>query len=333
MKMNEATGELATLKYQDYKLSTLTNIAKSINNLKEKTLDVLSSTTPYDSTHSNLVELDKLYVCIKYQRKMRLGKIINKLKTHDGFKKEAAGHIDVAIRPDGKMYIWDGFRRAFMASLVGLEAVPYSRYIHPKNRSEAECERYEALMFKIRNSDNETMKPEEIFRSKIIYQDKEALQFLDFLRDCHLDVEGLNPGPNNKLFGGFVAVETAWKFGHRTTQSMVTASSIIQNVWKTDPSVSGYLLCGVAAFLDANDATVSYDDETIKKAFYDFMNVNPPRKQTDLTRYRLSSKSDESIAYYIAKNVINMNKDELEQIRDELGLDTDDVEVIDSQDE
>mgnify|MGYP003348163724 FL=1 len=114
---------------------------------------------------------------------------------------------------------------------------------------------------------------------------------------------------------------------------MITASSIIQNVWLNDPLVSGYLLCGIAAFLDANDATVSYDDETIKKAIYKFMDVNPPRKQTDLTRYRLSSKSDESIAYYIAKNVINMPKDDLEEMRIELGLDSEDVEVIDSQDE
>ena len=146
-----------------------------------------------------------------------------------------------------------------------------------------------------------------------------------------MDVEGLNPG--GRQFGGFVAVETSWKFAHRSHQNMITASSIIQNIWLNDPLVSGYLLCGIAAFLDANAATVSYDDETIKEAIYDFMNVNPPRKQTDLTRYRLSSKSDESIAYYIAKNVINMPKDDLEEMRIELGLDSEDVEVIDSQDE
>lgn len=331
MRLNEATGELATLNYQDYKFSHLTDIAKSVSNLKEKTLDVLQPTTPYNSTDRGLVDLDKLYVCIKYQRKMRLGKVIKKLKAHDGFKKEAAGHIDIAVRPNGKMYIWDGFRRSFMAALVGLEVVPASLYYHPKTRSEEECEKYEALMFKIRNGDVEKMKPEEIFRSKIIYHDEEALQFLDFLRGCRLNVEGLNPG--GRQFGGFVAVENAWKFRNISTQNMITASSIIQNVWLNDPLVSGYLLCGIASFLDANDATVSYDDETIKESFYKFMNVSPPRKQTDLTRYRLSSKSDPSIAYYIAKNVIGMNKDDLEQIRVELDLDSDDVEIIDSMDE
>ena len=100
-----------------------------------------------------------------------------------------------------------------------------------------------------------------------------------------------------------------------------------------DPLVSGYLLCGIAALLDANNATVSYDEEEIEKDFKKFMSVNPPRKQTDLTRYRLSSKSDQSIAYYVAKNVICMNNDDLEEIRVELGLDSDDVEVIDSQEE
>lgn len=331
MRMNEATGELATLNYQDYKLSNLTDIAKSVNNLKEKTLSALQTTTPYDATDRHLVDLSNLYVCIKYQRKMRLGKIIKKLKTHDGYKKEAAGHIDVALRPNGKMYIWDGFRRAFMASLVGLETIPASVYPHPKTRTDEECEKYEAMMFKIRNGDIEKMLPEEIFRSKIIYRDKEALQFLEFLRDCGLDVEGLNP--SGKQFGGFVAVETAWKFGHRTPQSMITASSIIQDVWKTDPAISGYLLCGVAAFLDANESTVCYDEETIIDAFRKFINVVPTRKQSDLTRHRLTTKTDESIAYYIAKNVIEMKAKELKQLCDELNLDSDDLEIIDSQDE
>ena len=331
MKLNEAAGKLATLNYQDYKLLDLTNIAKSVSNLKEKTLDVLQPTTPYTSTDRNLTDLSKLYVSIKYQRKMRLGKVINKLKNQNGFNKEAAGHIDIAIRPNGKIYIWDGFRRAFMASLVGLEYIPASEYRHPKNRSDADCERYEAMMFKIRNADTETMKAEEIFRSKIVYLEKEALEFLEFLKDCNLDVEGLNPG--GRQFGGFVAIETAWKFGHRSPQSMIIASSIIQNTWMNDPLVSGYLLCGIAALLDANNATVSYDEEEIEKDFKKFMSVNPPRKQTDLTRYRLSSKSDQSIAYYVAKNVICMNNDDLEEIRVELGLDSDDVEVIDSQEE
>ena len=118
MRMNEATGELATLNYQDYKLSNLTDIAKSVNNLKEKTLSALQTTTPYDATDRHLVDLSNLYVCIKYQRKMRLGKIIKKLKTHDGYKKEAAGHIDVALRPNGKMYIWDGVTTTTFAEVI-----------------------------------------------------------------------------------------------------------------------------------------------------------------------------------------------------------------------
>lgn len=331
MKLNEATGILATLNYQDYKLSELTDIAKSVDNLKTKTLDTLTPATPYDNKRPDVVDLNKLYVCVKYQRKMRLGKLLNKLKLQNGFNKEAAGHIDVAVRPNGKMYIWDGFRRSFMASIVGLDYVPASIYRHPPNRSEADCEKYESLMFKIRNSDTESMKPEEIFRSKIIYQDKEALEFLSFLRDCELDVEGLNP--KGRQFGGFVAIENAWKFNHRSYQNMVKASYIVQNTWKTDPLVSGYLLCGIAAFLDANENTLGYDEETIEKKFTEFMDVNPPRKQNDLTKYRLSSKSDESIAYYIAKNVIGMKKKELEEMRDELGLDDDDVEVITQDDE
>jgi hypothetical protein len=47
-------------------------------------------------------------------------KVLDKLKSHGTFNKEAAGHIDVAVRPNGKIYVWDGFRRTFMAGIVGL---------------------------------------------------------------------------------------------------------------------------------------------------------------------------------------------------------------------
>lgn len=330
MKFNEAAGKLASLTYSDFNLIDLVNIGKSVDNFKTSTLSKIDKTPAYDSSN-DLVAIDGLKICLKYQRKMRLKKLVNKLTGTGGFKKEAAGHIDVAIRPDGSMYVWDGFRRAFMAGLVGLEYIPASIYNHPKSRSVKECEEYEALMFKIRNADIEKMKPEEIFRSKIIYRDKESLDFLDFLINCKLDVENLNVGNGIKELSGMTVVHDMWKNENISRANLCLSAHIIQETWKTDPTISGYLMIGLARFLDANDEiNSSFDIDEIVDKFRKFVLVNPPRKQEDLTRRRLNSKQSGSIAYYIAIQVMEMSGQDLKELVGHLNLDSDDINVIDA---
>ena len=326
MKLSDAAGTLATLQYRDYQLKELVDIGKSVQNLKQNTLSLIQTPIPYDSTN-DLVSLKDLKVCIKYQRKMRLLKVIDKLKSYGGFNKEAAGHIDIAIRPDGSMYVWDGFRRAFMAALVGLESMPASIYKHPENRTIKQCEEYEAQMFKIRNADTETMKQEEILRSKWVYRDPEAIAFVDFLNECGLDVEGLNPG--NVLLGGMVQFFTCWKFNHIKSKNLINASKIIRNTWKTAPLISGYLLCGLGKFLDVNEEINSSNGlDDIQEAFYDFVNTKPPMKQDVLTGRRLNKSPNESIAYCIATLVLGLEGNELKEIASLLNLDKQDIELI-----
>lgn len=330
MKFNEASGKLASLSYSDFDLINLVNIGKSVDNFKTSTLSKIDKTPAYDSSN-DLVAIDGLKICLKYQRKMRLKKLVNKLTTTGGFKKEAAGHIDVAIRPDGSMYVWDGFRRAFMAGLVGLEYIPASIYKHPKTRSIKECEEYEALMFKIRNADIEKMKAEEIFRSKIIYRDKDALDFLDFLINCKLDVENLNAGIDIKELSGMVVVHEHWKTEKISRVNLCLSTQIIRETWVNDPTISGYLVVGLGAFLDANEEIDgSYDVDEIFDKFRKFVHVNPPRKQEDLTKRRLNSKQSGSIAYYIAVQVMGMKGQSLKDLVAQLKLDSDDIDVIDA---
>lgn len=326
MKFSEASGQLANLNYCDYALKDLVYIARSVNNLKSSTLDAITLPLPYES-RQDLVSINDLNVSVKYQRKMRLKKVLDKLKRHGGFNKEAAGHIDVAIRPNGKIYVWDGFRRTFMAGIVGLEYIPASIYRHPTNRTEKQCEQYEAQMFKIRNGDNENMKPEEIFRSEVVYGDPSALSFLDFLKECLLDVEGLNPG--NKVLGGMVLVKSCWTNQHITESNLILSSRIIQQSWKTDPLVSGYLMCGLGKFLDVNselDEPLDFDE--ILLAFQNFINVKPPRKQEELTNRRLNKAPNESIAYSIATNVLDLRGKQLKQFVSFINLDESEIDLI-----
>jgi len=329
MKLSEAAGKLATLNYVDYRLKDLIDIAKSVDNFKTKTLDGIEDSAPYDAQDS-LVKISDLWVCIKYQRKMRLVLLIDKLLARGGFNKQAAGHIDIAVRPDGRMFVWDGFRRVFMAALAGLEYIPASKIRHPSNRTDKQCEEYEAEMFKIRNSDTETMKPEEIFRAKVIYGEDDALKFLSFLRDCKLDVEELNP--NNKTLSGMQKVEKTWRYNHISSKNLVISSKIIQKSWPNDPQVSGYLLCGLGKFLDANSATNEpLSVAEVQDYFHEFIDINPPRKQKDLTGRRLNKAPNDSIAYCIATQVVNMKGKQLKDFIDQLNLDDDDIDVIDSE--
>lgn len=327
MKFQDAAGRLATLQYREYDLSDLLEIGRSIDNFKSSTLDKIQLPTQYDSSNQNLIKLKDLKIDISYQRKMRIKKLIDKLKKEGGFNKETAGHIDVAVRPDGTMYVWDGFRRVFMAGLVGLESIPVSKYFHPENRSLKHCREYEAKLFKIRNAQTESMKPEEIFRSEIIYKEEVALQFLDFLRECKLDVEELNPG--NKTLGGYVQLNTAWKNNHIDHDNLIEASKIIQKTWPADPNVSGYLLCGLGKFLDINDEIdYSIDLDEIQEKFHRYVNVNPPKKQDSLTGRRLNKSPNASIAYYIALYVIGMEKKVMDQFIPLLNMDADELGMI-----
>jgi hypothetical protein len=225
------------------------------------------------------------------------------------------------------MFIWDGFRRAFMAGLVGLEQIPASVYYHPENRTIKQCREYEAKMFKIRNGENETMKPEEIFRASIMSNEPAALKFLDFLVECKLDVEELNLG--NKTLGGFVQLLNVWKNSHVTHDNLINASTIIQKTWPSDPVVSGYLLCGLGKFLDINDE-IDYciELEEVQEKFHEYVNVNPPKKQDSLTGRRLNKSPNTSIAYYIALYVIGMDDVTLGQFVPLLGMDNDELEMV-----
>jgi len=329
MKLSEAASILATLQHRDYSIKEIVDIAKSIDNLKSKTLESIQPAIEYDSTNQSLVKISDLYVSITYQRRMRLLKIIDKLKASGGFCKNAAGHVDVAERPNGKKYLWDGFRRVLMAALAGHEFIPASNIRHPGNWSDSACEKYEAKMFKTRNADTETMKPEEIFRSKVVYDDEEALKFLDFLKQSHLDVESLNP--NNKELSGMAHTYAKWNNESVTESSLILASSIIQNAWKTDPQVSGYLLCGLAKLIDVNkELDNPYEEDDILESFQDYINTKPPRKQSDLTGRRLAKAPDDSVAYCIATQVLNFNVDQVKEMMAHLKLDNNDIDVIES---
>ena len=128
-----------------------------------------------------------------------------------------------------------------------------------------------------------------------------------------------------------VVVHEHWKSENISRANLCLSAQIIQETWKTDPTISGYLMIGLARFLDANDEiNSSFDIDEIINKFRKFVLVNPPRKQEDLTRRRLNSKQSGSIAYYIAIQVMEMAGQDLKELVGYLKLDSDDINVIDA---
>ena len=322
-KFTDVAGALATLKIdQEYSILDIVNTILQITNLQEKTKHCLKMLVPgcYGSSE-NTFWLKDLKVKMSYQRAVRLRKITNKLVDRGGFDKDASGAIDVAIRPNGDKFVWDGFRRCIMAGICSSDRIEGSKFMHDTRDDEMECEEKEAKLFKIRNADSEKMAPEEIFKSKIVYKDPQATELLTLLKKSKLDVLGLNP--SGKTLGGFVKLENLWKSGSVSDNYFISASSIIQNTFKDEGNVSGYLLVSLAYLLTINDEIDnSWLEADIEQAFKDWYKTQDHNSQKDITRDGKTEKK--WIAYIIAKRVLNDTNGLLREI----GLSDDEEELL-----
>ena len=321
-KMSEVSGALAK-NSGERSMQEIIDTILQISNLKTKTTDAFIANGSY-SDNEDTVLLSDLWVDMTYQRRVRLKLLLNKLINQNGFQKRVGGAIDISVRPDGRSFVWDGLRRSIMAGLCGMDRIRQSQYIHPSNRLPLECQFEEARDFKIRNADGEKMKPEEIFKSMVAYQDADAMKLLVVLINCSLDVEGLNP--RGKVLGGFAELEKNFNRVEKplTEDYLVKSSKIIQSVYLKETNVSVYLLCGLAWLLTVNDSVdKSYSEDEIVDAFSNFVKTN--KKQTVLTKSRLNSKQRESIAYLIAKKVIKDDNGLIQSV----GLDDDEISVVD----
>ena len=161
---------------------------------------------------SNLIDIDCLYIDFDCQRIFHLRKAVKKISSSHGgeYKPEACGAIDVAIRPDGTHFVWDGLHRTILAGLAGFTQIPISEYRHPSRASNLECQQAEARFFKMRNADSEPMKPEEIWKAKVVYGDDKALRLKALLALCSLDVLGVVDRSLTTKLGGFKEIENQY---------------------------------------------------------------------------------------------------------------------------
>jgi len=317
-KKAEVAAALATLEIgKTYSIQEIVDTIKQVCNHKTDT------TKSFEMVSGNYVgatfPLNELYVDMSYQRRIRLTKIINKLKSIGGFDKDVAGAIDIAFRQmSSKHFVWDGLRRCIMVGMCGGDRISASLYTLPANLYDAECRKVEARFFKIRNADSETMSFEEIFKSRVSYEESIAIAQLKLLKECGLDVEGLNP--QGIQLGGLRAFDEI--YNKIPSETIVNASKIYTYAFNGEPQVLGYGLAGLATLLNTEGFEDHYDYDDVRDALREYAISNKPNT---ITNPRINSAAFKSIAYNIATKVL----------KDENGLklallDNEQMEVMES---
>jgi len=326
MKKAQAFAEIMALKGVQ-PIKKIIDILLSIDNFKSDTINKLNKAESYDGP---TVSMDEIYVDLTYQRKLKLQALINRLINYGGFDKDVAGHIDLAVRTDGRKFVWDGFHRAIMAGLCGLTGIPAAIFKHDKTMESHNQLMKEAKMFKVRNADQTSMRPEEIFKSEVVFRDPTALQILGLLKECKLDVEGTNEDGDARSLGGFAIVRKTWDKIHK--RHFIDSSNIIFDVWPKDKTVSVILWCGLAKLLEANDNDSAVKSLTLSeikdsiKSYVKSLNLN----QSHFTQPRLHGKAVESTATNVIKYAnlpYNDNGNEVKSLITYLGIDEDELYI------
>jgi len=327
----QVQSELLALPLGEHLISNIVKIIQQCDTLTKKSINSFVTALGDKEDGESLYDPNDLWVDLNYQRKLKLKNLLNNLKTHGGYSKEKAGHIDIAIRPNGKPFVWDGFRRAVMALLCGRKNIAVSAYKHKGSRSNSDCRQYEAELFLARNAKNEAMGANEIFFARYAQGEEWAEKMNTVLTRANINVCGLKPGGKN--MGGFAFVEKSLGYHERmdgevvnkkiSDDDFVFASHLIQSAWSKDPSIGAYLVGGLAntrAIL-RSDSDSDFDDTDIEEAITKYASSNT---QKDLSDNRVSNKPLQSVTYNILKYAMKLNG----KSKKLSGLNSDEIDII-----
>ena len=288
------------------------------------------------------ISLEDCYIDLTYQRVLKLKQLVDHLRATDRnnnpmqYDKMCAGSIDVAIRPDGKLYVWDGFRRSLIALLKGIRYPLFSVYTHPKTNSIIDCRATEAFAFKKRNGDNETMAKEELYKSGIVFQNPKDLKTQNCLTESQLDVLKTIPDAIKSL-AGFAEFEKYLHDNIVTQKQITTSSNIISKAWELESTVSSYVVLGTAKLMslleEPNALSWTYNitgrDDGSCDFLEKFKKYAKKNNMTNLTKNRLSNMGVVTIAYRIATSVFGIDsfKEQVE-LCEKLGFDNEGQKIL-----
>ena len=359
-KYSVVEGQLKQLTNKTLTIQELVDLILSIDNIKSKhDIALAQQKSPYDDlddvTRKALKPLMKdvssMKVDFSYQRYLNLKYLLKRLVDSGGnFIPSRASVINVRIRTNGDHIIWDGLRRAVLCGLKGIWKIPVLAIPHSESLSPSKQVVLEAQDFSSFNGrGSEKMKKEEVWKADYIAQEPEAVTLGRVLNDCNLDV--LNVLQNGGLsLGGFAVFQRAVSEGGINSiahKYLERASIIIQKSYVKESSMKGYLLTGIAKYLqlidslakeceddcelpcDVLESTVfGMDDYTLieRTKLY----AEKPKTQWQLVTPSWSNRQVESAAYNFFMKVVRHqfdveDKKTIEKIMlERLGIDPDD---------
>ena len=345
----EVDSYLKQLELKTYSIREIAEIIRNITTLAKEGLfvDKLNNDFYKDielimhPETGKRISLNDCYVDLTYQRVLKLKQLVDHLRAVDKdfnpmqYDKMCAGSIDIAIRPDGKIMVWDGFRRSLIALLKGIECPLFSIYVHPKTSSIKDCRAKEAFAFKKRNGDNESMARDELYKSGIVFLNKKDLETKKVLEESQLDVLRTIPNASQSL-SGFAELEDSIHKEKIETPYLIVSNRIVAQAWKNDSTISSYVSCGLGMYIQLiNMGALSWSNNITGRndgscdflpKFQKFAKSNP---MNGLVKNRLSNMGVATVAFRIAKSVIGglNNKEELE-LAIKLGFDEEGQKIL-----
>ena len=361
MKFSEAEGKLKNLVNQEVTIEYIVNIIKSIDSYQSKTNTILSSQpNPYtDTPLGRMIDPDTgerlvksvkdMKVDFSYQRFLKLRALIKRLEDNNGeFSPTRASCINVRVRSNGEEFIWDGLRRAVLSGLKDIWELPTVSFVH-KSKTKTEQKSEEAKDFSSFNGKGqESMRKEEVWKADYLAQDDEALELGDIMKSCNLDILGVLQNGGWSL-GGFAIFQSSSVGSKKINSEYLEQSSrIIQQSFTNDNSVKGYLITGIAKYLETvdnwleacHDGDDAYDCESVMELDLvedalieytkEWMNGKKDPTQAKLISPSESNHQVESAAFNFYNKVVRPNlsdtvvKNTLKrQFIEEFGLDAD----------
>ena len=300
MKKSDAFGQINAMSGV-VKLIDIINIVKSIDNFKEDTLDNLKPVDDY----SDGTPLDEIYIDLSYQRKLKLQELINRLLSHNGFDKTAAANAGILT----------------------------------SGASETKARELEANKFELRNGHASKVSAGALFKSQVTGNRKEAIETLEVMKICKLNIEGVNPDVDAYDLGGFAFFLKHYR--KYQVRNLLDASNTIRETWKNTKTMSVTLLIGLTHFLTANselDKRVLTKWEVNRKIKEIIGTGAKQKNQQYFLKPMLKGKTAESVSYNLVEKAFNIkgesdplyndNGAEVKEFFSYLGLEDDELDSL-----
>ncbi len=118
------------------------------------------------TTKNSMISTDILNVCSAYQRNLNRSRV-NKIVKH--FDADAFGSLTVGKRPDGSLWVVDGFHRLEVAKKLNILKVACDIFL-------SSGQSHEAKIFRTKNTERASVSSKNVFKARLIEGDPQAIE-------------------------------------------------------------------------------------------------------------------------------------------------------------